>query len=122
MLLQAPVAHHHECASNFTSLPRTVSDVTPIIVPPAELKTRVVSSQINLGVDALYDVMFGAGSPFMASFWASEVSERQQLIFCLLEFLFQHFAGSHKMKGKAPFVSCSCCFRSIIITLSTPLC
>jgi hypothetical protein len=49
-----------------------VPDAAPLVPPPA-LNIPVVDTPVNLGVNALYALMFGANTAFMAGFWASEV-------------------------------------------------
>ncbi|KAI8470119.1 MAG: hypothetical protein J3K34DRAFT_459010 [Monoraphidium minutum] len=48
-----------------------VPDAAPLALPPA-LDIAVVDTTLNLGVNALYSLVFGGGSGFMAAFWAAE--------------------------------------------------
>lgn len=50
----------------------------PPQLPPA-LEIPIVDTPLGLGPDALYRLLFGEGSTFMAAHWAAEVSGMRRL-------------------------------------------
>jgi len=63
--------HHARTPQPHQPNPIAAPDATPLALPPA-LETLVVDSTVNIGVNSLYSLIFGANSAFMSRFWASE--------------------------------------------------